>query len=102
MEAEVNDTEKMKLFIPKDDIIQAVEQHSTDSNGGTMTLNSNTDHFDLVTVKQLTDPHYEKEDFWKTSGGYVTIVVISLCAFGVSANIIYVAVDSYLFSRAGK
>ena len=102
MEAEVNDTETMKLFIPKEDVIQAVEQHSIDSNAGAMTLDSNADHFDLVTVKQLTDPHYEKEDFWTTAGGYVTIVVISLCAFGVGANIIYVAVDSYLFSRAGK
>ena len=92
----------MKLFLPKDDIIEAIKQHSLDSNGGTLTIDSNTDHFDLVTVKQLVDPHYEKEDFWKTAGGYVTIVVISLCAFGVGANIIYVAVDSYLFGRAGK
>ena len=66
-----------------------------------MTLDPDRDHFKIASVKEVRDPHYEDEGFWRTPGGYVTMTVIAFVGAGIIGNMIYLAVDSYLFSRAG-
>ena len=101
LQKEINDTETTKVFLPKEDILDVLDTHTSDSGGASLTLDPDRDHFKLVSVKEISDPHHEDEVFWMTPAGYVTITVLSLVGLGVIGNIIYVAVDSYLFSRAG-
>ena len=101
LEKEINDTETAKVILPKEDILDILNTHASDSGGGSLTLDPDRDHFKLISVKEVSDPHHEDEVFWRTPAGYVTITVLSLVGLGLVGNMIYVAVDSYLFSRAG-